>query len=113
MVATDMVATIWISDVPMTTLVGTRKQVDQRRHQDEAAADAEERAEEADADAEHHHRDHADIELRALEAHLEGQPVDPVVLAGLPERRRLAAPRIEDGADRTRSASGRRWCRGR
>ena len=69
--ATAMVATIWTSEVPMTTLVGHAEEVDQRRHQDEAAADAEQRAEEADADAERDDRDDADIELRALEAHLE------------------------------------------
>ena len=72
---------IWNSEVPTTTLVGMQ-QVDQRRHHDEAAADAHDRRQEADAGAEREHRDDADEQLRGLEPHLQRQPVDPVVLAG-------------------------------
>ena len=84
----------------MTTLVGHAQEVDQRRHDDEAAADAEQRAEDADAEAERDDRDDADVEHRALEAHLERQAVKPGVLAGPAQRRRPAGARVEDGADR-------------
>ena len=47
-VAAAMVNRIWNRDVPMTMLVGTREQVDQRRHHHEAATDAEHRAEKPD-----------------------------------------------------------------
>ncbi len=73
------------------------QQIDQRRHHDEAAADAEERGEQADQAADHERRDGADIEARARKAHLERQAVDPVVLAWLcaPRRScRLAARRM-------------------
>ena len=69
------------------------QEIDQRRHHDEAAADAHDRRQEADAGAEAEHRDDADEQLRGPEPHLQRQPVDPVVLAGLLQRRCRAAAR--------------------
>ena len=76
------------------------QQIDQRRHHDEAAADAHDRRQEADAGAEAEHRDDADEELRGAEAHLQRQAVDPVVLAraasaSAPRRRRGAPDRVD------------------
>ena len=59
------------------------QQVDHGRHHDEAAADAHDRRHEADEGADHRRRDGADVELRAVKAHLERQAVHPAVLAGL------------------------------
>src|SRR5690606_35313968 len=71
---------------------------DERRHHDEAATDAEQRADEADEEADDQHRQHADIEARLLEADTHGQAMDPVVLVGQPlaDNHALALP--EDGA---------------
>ena len=53
---------------------------------------------EADAKTKGRDRNDADIELRPLEAHLQGQPVNPVVLAGTAERRRASGAGVEDRA---------------
>ena len=73
------------------------QEIDQHRHQQEAAADAHDRADEADDEADRPDRNGGHVDLRALEAQLERQPVNPGVaagpaqLAGLPWRARMIA----------------------
>ena len=66
--------------------------IDHQRHQDEAAADAHDRADEADDQADHDHGNHGQIDLRALEAHLQRQAVDPAMAAGTARGGGTAAP---------------------
>ena len=68
------------------------QQIDHQRHQDEAAADAHDRADEADHEADHDDGNHGEIDLGALEAHLQRQAVDPAMAAGAAHRHRAAAP---------------------
>ena len=67
-------------------------QVDHRRHHQEAAADAHDRDQDAgdDAEAERHQR--ADVEPRAVEAHLERQAVQPEMPVPLGEAGAAAPP---------------------
>ena len=74
-----MVTRVSTIEVPITTPVGTRRRVDQHRHQQEAAADAHDGADEADDEADPPDRDRRDVDLRALEPDLERQPVNPGV----------------------------------
>ena len=74
------------------------QEIDQHRHQQEAAADAHDGADEADDEADRPDRDGRDVDLRALEPHLQRQPVDPGVRAAAPRRRRLALLLAHDGA---------------
>jgi hypothetical protein len=55
------------------------EKIDQRGHQQEAAADAHDGADEADEESDGPDRDDRDIDLRGLEPHLQRQPVDPHV----------------------------------
>ncbi len=71
-------------------------QVDHRRHHDEAAADAHDRAEDADHRADHEGRDGADVEVGGAEAHLERQAVRPGVAAARHEH----GVRVVAAADR-------------
>ncbi len=57
------------------------QEVDHRGDHDEAAADAHDRGEDANRDADKERRDHRNIKARDAELHLEGQVMDPVMLA--------------------------------
>ena len=74
------------------------QQIDHDRDQDEAAADAHHRADEADDQADHDDRNDRQVDLGALEAHLQRQAVNPAVAARAPRQRRHAAPRPHDRA---------------
>ena len=67
------------------------QQIDQERHQDEAAADTHHGAEEADHEPDHHDGNDRQIDLRALETHFQRQAVDPAMAAGAAQRHGIAA----------------------
>ena len=81
-------------------VAGHPEDVDQRRHQDEAAADTEQRADEADGDAERQHRDHRDVEPRFLEPYPPRQAMEPVMLVGQFFAHHDAGAPLHDGAGR-------------
>ena len=74
------------------------QEIDQHRHQQEPAADAHDRADEADDESDGPDRDRRDVDARALEAHLERQPVEPGMAARPAQLDRLALPRADDRA---------------
>ena len=73
------------------------QQIDHGRDHDEAAAHAHDGRQQADEQAEQKRRNGADVELGAVEAHLERQAVHPVVLARAPARHDPAGARLADG----------------
>ena len=73
------------------------QEIDHRRDHNETTADAHDRRHEADKHADDDRRQYTDVKLRALEAHLERQPVDPGMLAGL-ARRQCNRPAAARGA---------------
>ena len=74
------------------------QQIDHDRDQDEAAADAHHRADKSDDQPDHNDRNDRQVDLGALEAHLQRQPVDPAVAAGAAHRYRDAAADAQYGA---------------
>ena len=90
------------------------QQIDHDRHQDEAAADAHHRADEADHEADDDDGDHRQVDLGALEAHLQRQSVDPAMAARAARGHRDAAPGPQDArAGLPRTSARRRWSAGR
>ncbi len=73
-------------------------QIDHRRDEDEAAADAQAGGEQPDEHARHERHERRDVEPRLGEAHLERQPVQPIMLVQPPAQIGQASP-PEDGTD--------------
>ena len=91
MVVAALTARIITRLVPIDDARRHPEQIDHRRDEDEAAADAEEDGQHAGEKAERERRDGRDVEARAVEAPAQRQRGDPAIVPRRRLRRRLRA----------------------